>query len=279
MLRGDYTICGEIRSFDLSQIDKDGNALLEESFWQTVTSTMFDTDRWESAGDDVANLINLTKVAPAAVVLDVACGPGRHSQAFAARGHKVMGIDLMASFIDAARAACSEFGDRTEFLCIDAECFTREAQFDLALSLFNSLGYRSRASDAHVLDNIFRSLLPRGILAVSLMTWEIVVRRFRSPTIRRHATGIVRRVSRLSETSRVLTQEWEFTDSEGTRRFVSHQHLYTAEEISERVSTAGFKDCAQFQDFKGTPYGAGADALVLIAHKGEGRAKLGPAGW
>jgi SAM-dependent methyltransferase len=43
-------------------------------------------------------------LAPGATVLDVACGPGRHMQWFAARGHTVTGVDRAPEATEAASA-------------------------------------------------------------------------------------------------------------------------------------------------------------------------------
>jgi len=43
-------------------------------------------------------------------VLDVGCGPGRHSLEFARRGFEVVGVDISATFVDLARQAASAAG-------------------------------------------------------------------------------------------------------------------------------------------------------------------------
>ncbi|MBM4049039.1 MAG: class I SAM-dependent methyltransferase, partial [Planctomycetes bacterium] len=64
----------------------------EDAFWQTFAPTMFGEPRWAAAGGEVDSMLALAKLAPGAAVLDLACGPGRHSLELARRGFKVTAV-------------------------------------------------------------------------------------------------------------------------------------------------------------------------------------------
>src|SRR5580692_4908965 len=53
-------------------------------------------------------------------VLDAGCGTGEHALFFAARGHRVTGIDFVEEPIRRARAKAAERGLSVEFLVMDA---------------------------------------------------------------------------------------------------------------------------------------------------------------
>src|SRR5262245_47472325 len=53
-------------------------------------------------------------------ILDAGCGTGEHALFFAARGHRVIGIDFVAEAIRRARAKAAERGLAVEFLVKDA---------------------------------------------------------------------------------------------------------------------------------------------------------------
>src|SRR5262249_39754485 len=53
-------------------------------------------------------------------VLDAGCGTGEHALFFAARGHRVTGIDFLEAAIQRARAKVAERGLAVEFLVKDA---------------------------------------------------------------------------------------------------------------------------------------------------------------
>jgi SAM-dependent methyltransferase len=54
---------------------------------------------------EVEALVGLLELAPGDVVLDVGCGPGRHSHALARRGIHVVGIDVAWSFLGVAASS------------------------------------------------------------------------------------------------------------------------------------------------------------------------------
>src|SRR6476646_4447746 len=64
---------------------------------------------------EVAYLWDRLALQPWRRVLDVGCGPGRHSLALARRGIDVVGVDHSREFIDLARTAAREEGLNVEF--------------------------------------------------------------------------------------------------------------------------------------------------------------------
>ncbi|MGH9024281.1 MAG: class I SAM-dependent methyltransferase, partial [Acidimicrobiia bacterium] len=52
---------------------------------------------------EVSFLVDALGLAPGQRVLDVGCGPGRHSYALARRGMDVLGIDVARRFVDLAQ--------------------------------------------------------------------------------------------------------------------------------------------------------------------------------
>lgn len=61
---------------------------------------------------EVGFVVDHLGLSPGSVVVDVGCGPGRHSHEFARRGHTVVGVDIARRFLEVARdtAAPSEPG-------------------------------------------------------------------------------------------------------------------------------------------------------------------------
>lgn len=61
----------------------------QDAFWQTMADKMFTPSQWEQAAVEVDHLLALVKMAAGAAVLDLCCGPGRHSLELARRGFMV----------------------------------------------------------------------------------------------------------------------------------------------------------------------------------------------
>ena len=102
---------------------------------------------------------------PGERLLDVGCGPGRHSQAFAARGLQVVGVDLSPDFLAVARARAAEAGVAVSYFQTDARELPFDAEFDLAICLCQG-GFGLGTADLKILRGIWRSLKPGGRLAL-----------------------------------------------------------------------------------------------------------------
>lgn len=119
---------------------------------------------------EVRFLVQVLGLRPGERVLDVGCGPGRHSQALAAMGIEVVGADLSHTFLVAAGAG--------QWVRTDARRLPlRPGTFDAAICLcqggFGLLGGRD---DALVLSEIARSIKEGGRLAVSAFSAYFAVR-------------------------------------------------------------------------------------------------------
>ena len=99
-------------------------------------------------------------------VLDVGCGPGRHSHELARRGIAVHGIDISATFVDLARESAP---DGATFERMDARAMTFEQEFDAVVCLCQGAFGLMTANghDRLVLDGMRRALRPDGMLAMS----------------------------------------------------------------------------------------------------------------
>lgn len=85
---------------------------------------------------EVDGILGIAEVQPGASILDVGCGPGRHSIELAERGYHVTGVDISETFIDLARAEATNRGlDNVQFEVGDARALGFDSRFDLVMSL------------------------------------------------------------------------------------------------------------------------------------------------
>ncbi len=126
---------------------------------------------------EVAFLIEALGLQPGMRILDVGCGPGRHANAFAARGFDVVGIDISQTFIDIARTR----GAAT-FVRADARDLDYDREFDLVLSLCQggfglTGGPTNPVDDDHrVLAGMARAAKPGGRVVCSAFSAYFRVR-------------------------------------------------------------------------------------------------------
>ena len=97
-------------------------------------------------------------------ILDVACGKGRHSRAFAAKGFDVTGIDISASSIIEAKKFET---DTLQFFVHDMRLPFRINYFDYAFNFFTSFGYfRTMREHNDAMRTIAQSLKLNGFFVI-----------------------------------------------------------------------------------------------------------------
>jgi ubiquinone/menaquinone biosynthesis C-methylase UbiE len=110
-------------------------------------------------------LVDASGVGAADRVLDVACGPGVVTCAFAAAARSAVGLDLVEAMLDRARSRAAELGlGNVEFVAGDADALPfAEAAFDVVVSRF-ALHHLERPAAA--LAEMARVCAPGGSVVV-----------------------------------------------------------------------------------------------------------------
>jgi SAM-dependent methyltransferase len=146
---------------------------------------------------EVGFIMKAAGVAPGSRVLDVGCGPGRHSLALGERGVEVVGVDISRTFVDlgTAEAVKRSLSDRVTFARADARHLGFNAEFDVVLSLcqggFGLVGRAEDGSaDAEVLNGMARALKAGGRLVVSAFSAYFMLRHLEDNDAFDAATGV-----------------------------------------------------------------------------------------
>ncbi|HEX6915132.1 MAG TPA: methyltransferase domain-containing protein [Chitinophagaceae bacterium] len=115
----------------------------------------------------IRRVINFLQPPPGSVMLDVACGKGRHSKALADMGYDVTGIDLSAdSIAEASRHA----NEHLHFYEHDMRLPFRVNYFDYAFNLFTSFGYfRTDREHNNAIRTIATSLRNGGTFVIDYL--------------------------------------------------------------------------------------------------------------
>lgn len=109
-------------------------------------------------------------------VIDIGCGTGRHLRALATRETSCLGIDSKKEFIEVARRECTKV-PHAKYICADYRNLAKHCtpgSFDVALSLFSSIGHVSWDDEAKLFQDIRLSLKPKGyfILQHENIAWH-----------------------------------------------------------------------------------------------------------
>ena len=132
----------------------------------------------EEAIHFVSKCVQILETKPNETLLDLACGKGRHSVAFANCHLDVTGVDLSKESI--ARAKLNE-KDNLHFYVHDMRNVFRTNYFDYVCNLFTSFGYfRNDHDNLLAAKSIFLSLKPKGTLLIDFVNRNYAIRSINS---------------------------------------------------------------------------------------------------
>jgi 2-polyprenyl-3-methyl-5-hydroxy-6-metoxy-1,4-benzoquinol methylase len=239
-----------------------------EAFWEELFPFLFPETRFAAAEAEVEKILRLVTFR-GSTVLDLACGPGRHSMILAKRGYRVTGVDRSSYLLHRARTGAQEAGVEVEWVEEDMQDFIRPDAFDLVLNMFTSFGYfEKREDDFRVLQNVWRSLRAGGVCLLDMMGKERVARQFQPALCHNLSDGslLIERPKIIDDWSRVQ-QEWILIRGERARRFGFCHRIYSGQELNDLLYRAGFSMVKLYGDLDGGEYGIEASRLIAACSK------------
>ncbi len=186
----------------------------------------------------IGHLLGYLQPSPAATMLDIACGKGRHSRILSDKGFDVTGIDLSAASI--AEAKQMEH-DRLHFYQHDMRLPFFINYFDIAFNFFTSFGYfRTRREHDNAIRTISQSLKSGGIFLIDYLNVHFTEDHLQ-PTLMVNRDGVDFHITRWQDDNHFYKQI-QVTDE----AHVSPRHLYT-----ERVAKFSLGDFTDMMSFQG----------------------------
>ncbi|MBL4668768.1 MAG: class I SAM-dependent methyltransferase [Flavobacteriales bacterium] len=127
----------------------------------------------KEAKDFISNLINYLKPETNNILLDVACGKGRHSLFLNQLGFTVDGFDLSENSINIAKKYENK---KLNFYTNDIRTPLKIDHYNLAFNLFTSFGYFNDENDnQQAINAIAQSLKEKGMLILDFMNCNKVI--------------------------------------------------------------------------------------------------------
>jgi len=239
-----------------------------DEFWKKLYPFMFPKEKFDAAKDEVELLLKLSGFMKGKV-LDLCCGPGRHTVEIAKRGIPVTAVDQSPFLLEKAKARARKAKVRVEWIKQDMRRFVRPQSFDLVLNLFTSFGYfDNKKDDLKVLKNIFDSLKPGGACVMEMMGKERLAKIFLSTSSESLPDGslLVQRREIFDDWTRIRN-EWILIRKGKAKTFKLHHTIYSGQELKDRLLNAGFSSVNLYGDFSGTDYNTEATRLIAVAVK------------
>lgn len=205
--------------------------------------------RNEGEADAAIKLFELHVPVTGSVILDLACGAGRHMRALVDAGARPVGLDLSSPLLRKARLS-----GQNDLLRGDMRDLPfRSKVFDGAISMFTSFGYfRKRRDEIAVLSEVARCLRDGGWFVLDYMNSDLVRDSLRPLTRRQvgHLDVVERRHIDQSR-DKVIKDVEIFAEGHRVKKYTEQVRLLTRNEISDMVAEAGMRAYLVLGDYSG----------------------------
>jgi SAM-dependent methyltransferase len=204
------------------------------------------------------------------IILDLACGGGRHAVELGVRGYNVVGYDLSLAMLARAADEAQDKNQKLNFLHGDMRDMGFEEMFDGVYCWSTSFGYFDDEKNQLVAQKIHRALRSGGMLLLDVANRDFVAQRQPS-LVWFEGDGCVcmdeMRVDFI--TSRLKCKRMVILDDGRTRELDYSIRLYTLHELGRMLHDVGFK-VTEVSGHPATPgvfMGADSPRLLVLAEK------------
>ena len=255
------------------KVDSDWwKTLFDETYLITDARSVCDEKLTCREVDFVEDLLRPKKTWP---ILDLCGGQGRHSLELSRRGlQDVTVLDYSEALINLGRESARKEGLDIQFVQGDARDTGLPGQkFRIVILMASSFGYFvDEGEDRKILEEIFRILMPKGLLLLDLPNREYVLKNFTPQSWHEANEEIV--VCRQREVEGDITygREIAISKHKGLIRDATYcTRLYSPEKITGLLTSVGFSSVNIENDFstheKRADYGLMTNRMIVIARK------------
>ncbi len=240
----------------------------DDSYWDALGPVFFSPGRLEKADTEVAQIIELLSLPEGSAVLDLCCGVGRHTIAFARSGYRVTAVDRTPAYLQEAERKVQAANLAVDFVQADMRDFCRPGSMDAAINLFTSFGYFAHPDDDRkVIENIYKTLKPGGKVVLEMMGKEILAGNFRERDWSEDNGIMVLEERKVRDDWGSIESRWiVIKDSKKYERTISLR-LYSGKELSHLLTSCGFSEVNVYGNLAGSNYDHAAERLVVLGHK------------
>ena len=176
----------------MKELDITDNWYLDEQLWEDFYDCMFSAEHFQQAAAQIEPLLQLIGFMPK-TVLDLACGPGRHSLPLAQRGCDVTAVDRSLFLLKKLSAEIQAIDFKDASLNViegDMRDYSQPGAFDLIVSMWTSFGYFDAEQDnLDVLSRCYENLNEGGVLVIDTVGKEYLLRELQPVHCREYDDG------------------------------------------------------------------------------------------
>jgi len=224
----------------------------------------FPVERTDPEVEFVAEML-ADRIAPGGLVLDLACGQGRHAIPLAARGYRIIGLDYQLHLLRKAKEA---EGEGVFFVRGDMRRLPFPETFDAVVNLFTAFGYFSDEENARILCEVARVLRPGGWLVLDVANRDALIRNAQPRSWKRLPDGSLVLSEWTWDVATGRYTHWQLLLGDQDRRSFMHSvRVYTCTELTALLGNAGLTVVARHGGFRGEALNLDAPRLIMIARK------------
>lgn len=239
----------------------------DDRFWAMLENQIFNDDKKKAAIEESFNVARLLGLKPGAHILDLCCGPGRHSVELAKQGFRVTGVDRTVRYLELARAHAAANKVTVDYVQEDMRSFRLPDAFDGAINLFTSFGYfEDPEDDRRVLRNLYASLRSGAGLILEMIGKETIARIYTPKDWIEYSDGSLFIAEReVLPGWNMMRNRWIHLRDGGRVEFDFTHRIFSAAELKQLLEQEGFRVEATYGALDGRPYGREAMRLVVVA--------------
>jgi ubiquinone/menaquinone biosynthesis C-methylase UbiE len=221
----------------------------------------------EDAFREVEKMIEWLKPDPSSLILDLCCGMGRHTIAFAKKGYPVIGLDLSKRLLLEANRRAELAKLAVPFVHGDMRHLPFvEESFAVVVNLFTSFGYfEEDLSNQLVLSEMARVLKKNGVFCIDYLNRDYVIRHL-VPESERMENGVFIREKRWIEGDYVYKRIWVQKEKE-ERTYWERVKMYSPDRFVAMLQQQGLRPEQFFGDFTGTPFHKDCPRFIVVGRK------------
>jgi SAM-dependent methyltransferase len=205
-----------------------------------------------------------------AMILDLACGTGRHAVELAARGYQVVGFDLSLAMLARASDEAQDRKQKINFVQGDMREMTFEETFDGVYSWNTSFGYFDEEKNGAVIARVHKALKKGGQFLLDVVNRDYIVRQ--APSLAWfEGDGCICMDEMTIDfiTSRMKVKRTLMMDDGRTKEIEYSIRTYALHELGKMLHDNGFR-VAEVSGRTGTPgvfFGCESPRTLILAEK------------
>jgi SAM-dependent methyltransferase len=205
-----------------------------------------------------------------AMILDLACGTGRHAVELAARGYQVVGFDLSLAMLARASDEAQDRRQKINFVQGDMREMTFEETFDGVYSWNTSFGYFDEEKNGAVIARVHKALKKGGQFLLDVVNRDYIVRQ--APSLAWfEGDGCICMDEMTIDfiTSRMKVKRTLMMDDGRTKEIEYSIRTYALHELGKMLHDNGFR-VAEVSGRTGTPgvfFGCESPRTLILAEK------------